>query len=345
MDCSLQGCRKGRALALAGGFAWSLCVFAQETGPQPAAPQVPLERVLQMLERIETEQRALRQEMEAPRTRPTPPPEPAPDSAELEDAADPTALSEAGETPAVPAESPQIQRILDDLARLEAGQQALRQAVERLQTRQDEVTAAEPEGPTPGAEDPASSTAQDQPVAPEGSIPVEVDAGVPASTLGQAEGELPPGDDLEADAEAVLPDTEPVYSPSPYRPAERLYEQGREAFRSLNFYDAAKAFREFLVKYPAHKDAGEARYWLGETLYVEGRFQEAIAAFAEVIADEANPRRQVARLKTGYAWFEVGEFERAEAVLVQVLDQNPDSDLARLAQLRLDRLKRRADGE
>ena len=78
---------------------------------------------------------------------------------------------------------------------------------------------------------------------------------------------------------------------------------------------------------------------------MEGRFQEAIAAFAEVIADEANPRREVARLKTGYAWFELGDFERAEAILTEVRDQNPGSDLARLAQLRLDRLQRQAGGE
>ena len=37
---------------------------------------------------------------------------------------------------------------------------------------------------------------------------------------------------------------EKIFSPQITQPAARLYGQGREAFRNLNIYDAAKAFRD-----------------------------------------------------------------------------------------------------
>lgn len=331
----MTGCirwgRKGRALALAGSLVCS-SAFAQDPEPGPQPPW--LERLIQALERVEAEQQALRQEIEALRARAGGSPEP-------ESAIDPAALFEAEPEAPVSEDPPEIQRIVEELARLEAEQQALRREVGALLARQDEPQARE-----------MDRSAVESGPAVEG----EGDSATPAELAGQDPGVPMDSPDAEAvaasepvldreESEAPAAPEEEAFSPRITQPAVRLYGQGREAFRNLNFYDAAKAFREFLAKYPAHADAGEARYWLGETLYVEGRFQEAVAAFAEVIADEANPRREVARLKTGYAWFELGDFERAEAILTEVRDQNPGSDLARLAQLRLDRLQRRADGE
>lgn len=333
---SVRWGRKRCALALAGSLVYGICAFAQDPDPNPEPdPQPPwLDRVIRALERVEAEQQALRQEIEALRARTDDPPEPG-------DVIDPTALFEAEQEAPVPEDPPEIQRIVEELTRLEAEQQALRQEVEALLARQDGPQVREME----------HSAAESEPAVEsgEGSAPpaelMEQDPGVPMDTP-EIEEETASGTALDSEeGEASAAAEEKTFSPQITQPPARLYGQGREAFRNLNFYDAAKAFREFLIKYPAHEDAGEARYWLGETLYVEGRFQEAIAAFAEVIADEANPRREVARLKTGYAWFELGDFERAEAILTEVREQNPGSDLARLAQLRLDRLLRRAGGE
>ena len=336
MTDSVRWGRKGRVFALAGSLVYSVCAFAQEPDPNPEPnPQPPwLERVIQALERVEAEQQALRQEIEALQAR-------SDDSPESEDVIDPTALFEAEQEAPAPEDPPEIQRIVEELTRLEAEQQALRQEVEALLARQDEPQVQEMEHfvaeNEPAVESEEAST-----------LPIELaeqDTDVPVDAP-DAEEETVPGVTPEPEeSEVSVATEEKAFSPQITQPAARLYGQGREAFRNLNFYDAAKAFREFLIKYPAHEDAGEARYWLGETLYVEGRFQEAIAAFAEVVADKANPRREVARLKTGYAWFELGDFERAEAILTEVRDQNPGSDLARLAQLRLDRLQRRAGGE
>ena len=329
MTGSVRWGRKGRALALAGGFACCTGVFAQEPVSTPDAQSLELEQVLQALERMEAEQRALRQEVEALRVQRDDSLTQGPDAAELEGEMDPAALFEAEEESPVQEGPPEIARILEELSRLEGEQQALREEIENLWSQRDGLTVQGPADPVSESEE--ASGLRDESADQGAAVLAIEEEGMSASAS---------SDDPAQDGTAVLPGEEPAFSPKLYEPAAKLYEQGREEFRNLNFYDAARIFREFLIKYPAHGDAGEARYWLGEALYVEGRFQDAIAAFAEVIAADANPRREVARLKTGYAWFELGDFEQARAILVEVRDQNPDSDLARLAQLRLDRLQR-----
>ena len=310
-------------LALAGGLACSAGALAQESATPDSQPPW-LERVLQALERVEAEQGALRQEIEALRVQREDSSVQGEDAVESENAMDPTILFEAGEE-----DPPEIARVLQELARLEAEQRTLRQEVETLWAQRNELPTPDPGSSASGSE--VVTESRDELVAEDLGALLEGEEDTLASALDP--GETKP-----------LPEEKPVFSPKPYQPAVQLYERGREAFRNLNFYDAAKIFREFLTKYPAHEDAGEARYWLGEALYVEGRFQDAIGAFAEVIADDANPRREVARLKTGYAWFELDNPERAKIILTEVRDQNPGSDLARLAQLRLDRLQRRVGG-
>jgi len=340
---SVRWGRKGRVFALAGGFVCSICAFAQD--PIPALDSQPpwFEQVFQALERVEAEQRALRQEIEALRAQRQGSPTQGPDALESERVMDPTTLFEAQEERPAQEDSPEITRILEELVRLEAEQQALRREVESLWAQRDEPAVEDPDGSEPESGEASESRDELTPQESDASAVEEEETFAPVLETGESE-PLPEDDSVQDEA-SVPPDEKPAFSPTLYQPAARLYERGREAFRNLNFYDAAKLFREFLTKYPGHEDAGAARYWLGEALYVEGRFQDAIAAFAEVIADDANPRREAARLKTGYAWFELGDLERAEAILVEVRDQNPGSDLARLAQLRLDRLQRRTGGE
>ncbi len=61
-------------------------------------------------------------------------------------------------------------------------------------------------------------------------------------------------------------------------------EQYEYAFGLLsrNDYDGAeRVLSAFLQEYPADKLAGNAKYWLGETYYVRGRYAEAAITFAE----------------------------------------------------------------
>ena len=76
-------------------------------------------------------------------------------------------------------------------------------------------------------------------------------------------------------------------------PVLYLLGQGR-------FDEGEAAFRDFLRVHPEHKLAGNARYWIAETLYARQRYQEAATAFLEAWqADQRGAKAPDNLLKLG----------------------------------------------
>ena len=85
--------------------------------------------------------------------------------------------------------------------------------------------------------------------------------------------------------EAVTSDSTSLASLGDYElPEGTQEEQYKYAFsllRQANYDEAAQAFSVFLTRYPDDPLAGNAKYWLGETHYVRGDYQQAAVTFAE----------------------------------------------------------------
>lgn len=64
---------------------------------------------------------------------------------------------------------------------------------------------------------------------------------------------------------------------------KELYETAYGYLLQQDYGAAEVAFDEFLRRYPGDRLAGDAQYWLGETLYVQRRFKPAGQAFLRVI--------------------------------------------------------------
>ncbi len=62
---------------------------------------------------------------------------------------------------------------------------------------------------------------------------------------------------------------------------QALYDQAFQAMRQAKYDDAESLFRDFLKNHPKHRLAENAKYWLGETYYVRGKFQDAAVTFGE----------------------------------------------------------------
>jgi tol-pal system protein YbgF len=62
---------------------------------------------------------------------------------------------------------------------------------------------------------------------------------------------------------------------------EEQYQYAFDLLRQANYDEAEKALRAFVSQHPKDFLAGNAQYWLGETYYVRGRYQDAAIAFAE----------------------------------------------------------------
>ncbi|MGD9803777.1 MAG: tol-pal system protein YbgF [Hyphomicrobiaceae bacterium] len=102
-------------------------------------------------------------------------------------------------------------------------------------------------------------------------------------TQQQGNGTDPIGRMLGADtpqatpASAVLPPS--VNGGNP----RELYETAYGYLLQQDYGAAEAAFDEFLRRYPEDRLAGDAQYWLGETLYVQRRYKPAGQAFLAVI--------------------------------------------------------------
>lgn len=62
---------------------------------------------------------------------------------------------------------------------------------------------------------------------------------------------------------------------------ERQYEQAFLLVRDGEYQQAENLFSDFMGKYPEHRLASNAQYWLGETYYVRGNYQHAAKVFAQ----------------------------------------------------------------
>ena len=63
--------------------------------------------------------------------------------------------------------------------------------------------------------------------------------------------------------------------------AAATYENAFSLLKRERYEAAAKEFQSFLSNHSGHALAGNAQYWLGETYYVRGQFEQAARSFAE----------------------------------------------------------------
>jgi TolA-binding protein len=68
---------------------------------------------------------------------------------------------------------------------------------------------------------------------------------------------------------------------SPKRTAEESYNYALDLARQLDFENAEKAFKEFLIKYKNNKLQADAQYWLGRVYFAQKKYEEAAIAMAE----------------------------------------------------------------
>lgn len=105
---------------------------------------------------------------------------------------------------------------------------------------------------------------------------------------------------------------------------------------------AAKAFSEFVRRYPNSALVSNARYWVGESHYVLRNFKLALTNFQKVLDDHPKSRKASdALLKIGFTHYEMKNWGLAREALQQVVKRYPRSRNAKSAQIRLNKMKPR----
>lgn len=140
------------------------------------------------------------------------------------------------------------------------------------------------------------------------------------STAGQAAASVP----------APTPPPTPAATPRAQAGEEAAYQTALRAARSGNTTEGARLFRDFLQKYPNGRYTANADYWLGECLYAQGKYQDALNQFQTVNSSYPTHHKNAdALLKAGLTMSRMGDKTGAQAKFRQVLSSFPNSEAAK----------------
>lgn len=151
----------------------------------------------------------------------------------------------------------------------------------------------------------------EQPIAPQASAPAAPRAEAPAR---------------QAQAPAVQ-------APKPSaRGEEAAYQAALRAARSGNTTEGIKLFRNFLRDYPNGRYAANADYWIGECLYSQGKYRDALSQFQNVNSSYPRHHKNAdALLKAALTMNRLGDKAGADEKFRTLLSTFPNSDAARRA--------------
>ncbi len=117
--------------------------------------------------------------------------------------------------------------------------------------------------------------------------------------------------------------------------AEQIYQEALEAINAGKHDDAAAKFTAVLTKFPEHKLAGNAQYWLGESYYGKKDYAKAAVAFAKGYEKYKEGNKGADNiLKLGMSMQRLGKKEEACTAFVNLPKEFPKAP---------DNLKQRAE--
>ncbi len=95
---------------------------------------------------------------------------------------------------------------------------------------------------------------------------------------------------------------------------------GLQAFNAGNLKAARETLDSFMKRYPKSEWTPNALYWSGETLYRQGAYREAVAAYQKVV--ERYPQSTWTRqavYKQGVSFYELNDYDSAQLFFEKVL--------------------------
>ena len=135
----------------------------------------------------------------------------------------------------------------------------------------------------------------------------------------------------------AAPGAQPPAVAAPAGPGpNQLFQSSLDQLRRGSPGSARRGFEELLRLYPTSDLAGEAQFYLGESLAAEGTLGAADSAYATVVTKYAqSPRAPTALYKRALLLQQRGNVALARTALTDLVRRYPRSDEAQLARERL----------
>lgn len=160
-----------------------------------------------------------------------------------------------------------------------------------------------------------------------------------------AAAEAPPAQDMTPDATQPVAAGDEAPAPAASAAAQQQqaqtdYDAAFKALRGGDFATSAQGFRTFIQQYPDSALVPNAYYWLGESYYITQNYPQALDTFRTLLQlYPDNAKSPGALLKVGYCQDELKQPDAATATLKSVIAKYPGSDVAKLAQQRLQNIQ------
>ena len=120
----------------------------------------------------------------------------------------------------------------------------------------------------------------------------------------------------------------------------RGHDQAMAALRSGDFDKAAASLTTFVQRYPASGYIDSARFWLGNALYGQKNYKDAIAVFRTLVSGSpAHPRVPEAMLAIANCQIEMKDVRGARKTIDDLVKAHPSSEAAVAGKERLTNLK------
>ena len=109
--------------------------------------------------------------------------------------------------------------------------------------------------------------------------------------------------------------------------AEMVYQEGLDAIKANDNDKAIERFNVILNKFPSHKLAGNAQYWLGEAYYAKKDYAKAAIAFAKGYEKYKSGTKGADNiLKLGMSMRELGKKEEACTAFLNLPKEFPKAE-------------------
>ncbi len=119
-----------------------------------------------------------------------------------------------------------------------------------------------------------------------------------------------------------------------------LFDIGYQHFTNGPYAQARQNFRAFLREDPKAKQAPDATFWIADSYYKEGLYEESILEYQRLIdVYPRDPRVPLAYLKQGMGLMKLNKDEEAKLFFQTLIDKYPGSPEADEAEKKISRLE------
>ncbi len=131
---------------------------------------------------------------------------------------------------------------------------------------------------------------------------------------------------------------------APRRPASAVigdrYKEALALFGKGRLDDSRAAFEQILASDPGGDLADNALYWIGETHFVQARFNAAIEVYRRIVAEYGQENKAPdALLKIGMSQARLGDLAMARSTYEDLIQRYPYSTAAATARQELERIR------